>query len=202
MDITTPVTVPRRKAPISPPPAPTQRQIIYPTITTLTDTAIRQEPPAAKAGEIITPTIPYFGQEYRVIKQGSMVRGLYVSDQPFLCTFVGLGMDRFMIGTDSKSYSRCYRVEFETSKLEQVADYTSSHFDFYVLDVQRALMKDVVDELLPGATQSSTIISFIAEKDFIQRLAAYYPQKSLTFSQGSRHGDVIDPNVSEYFRVA
>ena len=202
MDITTPIKVSRRRAPISPPPAPMKRQIVYPTMTSLDDTIVQQEPPAAKTGELIIPTIPYFGQEYRVIKQGSMVRGLYVSDRSFLCTFVGLGKDRFMTKTDRKSYSRCYQVEFETSKLEQVADYTSSHFDFYVLDVQQTLMKDVVDELLPGATQSSTIMSLIAEKDFIQRLAAYYPQKSLSFSQGSRHGDIIDPNVSGYFRVA
>ncbi len=137
-----------------------------------------------------------------VLGNDEKVQGLYVSENGVFCTIIGLGRDVISENPSRKYRSLWYDVNIAKTDLGSVPDFSSVPFHFYVLDVAPAYLQDVIDVIRTGASPEKRAAVSIVSKDqsLVQRVAELYQQEHLTFVKGDRHGDIIDPNLSGYFR--
>ena len=158
--------------------------------------------PMVQSEIIIPPAGQYFGanQMPYVLDNDEKVQGLYVSESGVFYNLIGLGRD--MVSHFCKHRSLSYDINIAKTDLSGVPDFVSVPFHFYVLDVAPAYLQDVIDVIRTGASPEKRAAVSIVSKDqsLVQRVAELYQQEHLTFVKGDRHGDIIDPNLSGYFR--
>lgn len=169
--------------------------------------AAKKAPSITAVGEFLAPSAEKYwgrGREYvAIMNPHEKLLGLSVHETSLFPTIVGLGRDASSQNPLSKYHStKHYEVHVQHASLDQVPDYGRVHFDFYIIDARPGLVGAVVDAVIEGAVkEQGAIVSIVSkESGLVRRVAELYPNSPLKFARASRYDDVIDPNLSGYFR--